>query len=497
MTDPSTSARTRDDGEPLLRDEAGIERWDDAADVVIAGLGCAGACAALEARAAGADVLVLERETLGGGTSALSGGLIYLGGGTPVQKQCGFEDSPDAMYRYLIEACGPGADAEKVRIFCERSVEHFHWLVAQGVPFRPSFHPESGSEPPTDDGLIFSGSEAAHPFASLARPAPRGHHPRHPGAAGGFLMQKLLAAVAASGARVTGGARARALVRASDGRIVGVVARTLEGERRVRARRGVVLTTGGFIQDDAMLERHAPWLLRCKVRIGCPGDDGSGIRLGLAAGAEAIRLDAASISLPYYPPGQLKQGLLVDATGRRFVNEDVYYGRAGELALRQHDGQAWLIVDDAIYARPLGGMKLRATGETIEELERELGFAAGSLQATVADYNRHAADRHDPVLHKAPAYLTPLAQPPFGAFDCRVERAIYAAFTLGGLRTLPTGEALSRTGAAIPGLYAAGRTTSGVCAQGYSSGLSLGDASLFGRLAGQQAARARGSGKAS
>ncbi len=381
-----------------LRSEAEIARWDDSADVVIAGLGCAGACAALDARAAGADVLVLERETLGGGTSALSGGLIYLGGGTPVQKQCGFEDSPEAMFQYLMAACGPGPDAAKIGLFCERSVEHFHWLVAQGVPFKASFHPESGTEPPTDDGLIFSGSEAAHPFATLARPAPRGHHPQKEGAAGGFLMQKLLAAVTASGARFAGAARAEALVQAADGRVVGVVARTLEGERRLRARRGVVLTTGGFIHDEAMLARHAPWLLRCKVRIGCNGDDGSGIRLGLAAGAEAIRLDAASISLPYYPPKQLKQGLLVNRAGQRFINEDAYYGRAGEFALLRHDGQAWLIVDDAIYARPMGGMKLRAVGESIAELEKELGFTAGTLTATGAD-----AARSDGASAAAPA----------------------------------------------------------------------------------------------
>jgi succinate dehydrogenase/fumarate reductase flavoprotein subunit len=473
---------------PLLRSASAIARWDDAADVVVVGLGCAGACAALEARAAGADVLVLERESLGGGTSALSGGLIYLGGGTPVQKQCGFEDSPEAMQAYLLAACGPGPDAAKIGLFCERSVEHFHWLVAQGVPFKASFYPEGGTEPPTDDGLIFSGSEAAHPFSALARPAPRGHHPQKEGAAGGFLMQKLLAALAASGARVVTGARGAALVLAADGRVVGVVARSAEGERALHARRGVVLTTGGFIHDDAMLARHAPWLLRCKVRIGCDGDDGSGIRLGLAAGAEAIRLDAASISLPYYPPKQLKQGLLVNRAGQRFINEDAYYGRAGEFALLRQDGEAWLIVDDAIYARPMGGMKLSAVGESIEELEAELGFTPGTLQATVALYNRYAASRHDPVFNKAPEYVSPLAQPPFGAFDCRVERAIYAAFTLGGLRTRPNGAVLTPSGAEIPGLFAAGRTTSGVCAQGYSSGLSLADASFFGRLAGHHAA---------
>jgi succinate dehydrogenase/fumarate reductase flavoprotein subunit len=478
---------------------SGSARWDDQADVVIAGLGCAGACAALEARAAGADVLVLERETLGGGTSALSGGLVYLGGGTPVQKQCGFEDSPEEMFKYLMAACGPGPDEAKIRLFCERSVEHFHWLVERGVPFKASFHPESGTEPPTDDGLIFSGSEAAHPFASLARPAPRGHHPRHPGAAGGFLMRKLLAATAAAGVRVQGGARATALVQEEDGRVAGAVVRTLEGERRVRARRGVVLATGGFIQDEGMLARHAPWLLRCKVRIGCAGDDGSGIRLGLAAGAEAIRLDAASISLPYYPPKAFKQGLLVNRAGQRFVNEDAYYGRAGERALLHQDGQAWLIVDDAIAGgggpggsgglRPMGGMRITAVGETVAELERELGFAPGSLEATVALYNRFAAERRDPVWHKAAAHVRPLATPPYGAFDCTVEHAVYAAFTLGGLRTRPDGAALTPAGEAIPGLFAAGRTTSGVCAQGYSSGLSLGDASFFGRQAGAAAAR--------
>jgi len=303
-------------------------------------------------------------------------------------------------------------------------------------------------------------------------------------------MQKLLAALAASGARVAAGAPNVSLVLAADGRVVGAVARTLTGELAVRAKRGVVLATGGFIHDDAMLARHAPWLLRCKVRIGCPGDDGSGIRLGLAAGAEAVRLDAASISLPYYPPKQLKQGLLVNREGQRFINEDAYYGRAGEFALLRHDGQAWLIVDDAIYARPMGGMKLRAVGESIEELEAELGFTAGTLQATVGLYNRYATDRHDPVFHKASEYVSALARPPFGAFDCTVEHAIYAAFTLGGLRTRPTGAVLTPGGEEIPGLFAAGRTTSGVCAQGYSSGLSLADASFFGRLAGRTAAGA-------
>ncbi|NJM84099.1 MAG: amino acid adenylation domain-containing protein, partial [Tabrizicola sp.] len=69
----------------------------------------------------------------GGGTSAMSGGVLYLGGGTKLQRACGFEDSPEEMFKYLMAACGPGPDEAKIRLYCDRSVEHFHWLVAQGV----------------------------------------------------------------------------------------------------------------------------------------------------------------------------------------------------------------------------------------------------------------------------------------------------------------------------------------------------------------------------
>ena len=89
--------------------------------------------------------------------------------------------------------------------------------------------------------------------------------------------------------------------------------------------------------------------------------------------------------------------------------------------------------------------------------------------------------------HKAADYVRPLV-PPLGAFDLRPGIAPYAPFTLGGLSTTVDGEVLHLNGSVIPGLYAAGRTTSGVCSFGYASGLSIGDSTYFGRLAGRRAA---------
>jgi len=233
-----------------------------------------------------------------------------------------------------------------------------------------------------------------------------------------------------------------------------------------------------------------PLALRCKFRVGAEGDDGSGIRLGMAAGAATRHLDKASISLPATQPWGLKRGILVDARGQRFVNEDAYYGRLGELALFRADGRAWLVVDDAVFEKPEYPRRVAAVGETPAELARELGLPPGALEATLALYNEHAARGADPVFRKAGEYVTPLATPPFGAFDCTTEASIYAAFTLGGLHTDVAGRVLDPDGAPIRGLYAAGRATSGLSVGGYSSGLSLGDGTFFGRRAGRSASTA-------
>ncbi|MBI4514396.1 MAG: FAD-dependent oxidoreductase [Deltaproteobacteria bacterium] len=473
-----------------VREVGSVKSWDIEADVVVVGLGCAGACAAIEAAEAGAEVLVLERAGGGGGTSANSGGLIYMGGGTPVQRACGFDDTPEEMFQFLLAALGPEPDEAKLRLFCGESVAHFNWFESHGVPFKYTFYPEPGTEAPSDDCLVYSGGEDTFPFNRIARPAPRAHKPRHPAAAGGFLMQKLVAAAERSGARIVCDARAETLVIDRDGAVAGLVLWRDLREQYVRARRGVILTAGGFINNRDMVARHSPRIWQCSFKLGVEGDDGRAIRMAMGAGADIIHMDAAEVAIPLTPPRRLMRGIVVNRFGQRFINEDTYYGRVGQEALFKHDGHIYLIADTAIYERNMIGFEPTYVEDTIAELEQSMGLPAASLQTTVEYYNRFAARGEDPLFHKLPEFIQPLTTPPYAAIDCRPERVLWATFTLGGLHTLPTGEVLDPDGRLIPGLYAAGRTTSGIAAWGYCSGISLGDGTFFGRQAGCRAAAA-------
>jgi 3-oxo-5alpha-steroid 4-dehydrogenase len=152
-----------------------IEQWDDTADVIVVGFGAAGSTAAFSAAEAGAEVLVTERTGGPGGAAALAEGIVYLGGGTPIQTACGFEDSLEDMYRYMMAACGPDPDEAKIACYCEESLGHFDWLAARGVPFDPTFCADTSMAPTGTEGLVYSGGEDAYPFNEIARPAPRGH----------------------------------------------------------------------------------------------------------------------------------------------------------------------------------------------------------------------------------------------------------------------------------------------------------------------------------
>lgn len=470
-----------------------VPRWDIETDVAVVGFGAAGSCAAIEAAAAGAKVQLFEVAAGFGGSAALSGGDIYLGGGTSAQRAAGFEDSVEDLYQYLLMAGGPGADTARVRLYADNALAHYEWLQAQGVPFKGTYVPGKWLEPVTDDTLIWCGSEAAWPFSERARPAPRGHAPQQDGwGAGKLLMECLAKRVEALGVTVHYSSRALCLITDDGGRVAGLVVR-IDGEPRfVRASGGVILCAGGFVCNEAMLQRYAPAALVCRTQTTGGNDDGSGIRMGMAVGADAIHMEQFFCTMPFFPPESLVKGIFVNQLGNRFINEDVYHGRATHYILRQPGARAWLLVDNAIFERPITNpnIEIAAVGETWEEVEQELGMPAGALVHTVEQFNRYAAKGEDPYFHKHANWLRPLTEGPFAALSYCASDFPASYFTLGGLHTLPTGQVLNVDGEVIPGLYAAGRTACGLprWGEGYSSGMSLGDSTFFGRQAGRHAA---------
>lgn len=470
-----------------------VSEWDYAADVVIIGFGAAGACAAIEATACGANVLLFERNSGSGGASGLSGGEIYIGGGggTDAQRAAGFRDGTEDFAAYLKAAGGPCADAAKCELYAREALDHYAWLKAQGVPYRGNYLPGKHIEPVDDSTLIWSGSEAASPFREIARPAPRGHVIQHQGWGGGRPLVDILERRAREhGVEIIVDARALALI--ADGeRIVGAVMRIDNRNRFVQARHGVILATGGFVMNEDMRRRYCPQTFRINSPIG-DKDDGTGILLGMAAGGDAIHMDQFFTTCPWTMPESHSHGVFVNEAGQRFINEDCYHGRVSRAAVDQPGDRVYLLLDNAHFQQPLdiAGISIAGTGDSWAEVEAELGMAEGTLSATMAFYNHHARRGADPLFDKQPPILTPLDQGPFVALELNFQTSYFSFFTLGGLRTSVDGEVLDRGGQPIAGLFAAGRCTSGLPAwgHGYSSGMSLADCTFFGRQAGRRAA---------
>ena len=472
---------------------AEVPGWDLETEVAVIGFGAAGACAAIEAAGAGAKVILFERNSGSGGASGLSGGEIYLGGsgGTQVQQAAGFIDTTEDFAAYLKMAGGPCVDEAKCDLYAVESVGHFAWLKAQGVPYRGNYLPGKVIEPTDDSTLIWSGSEAAAPFCNHAKLAPRGHVIQHMGWGGGRPLVDILEARArALGVDVIVDARAVALVQDGE-RIVGVVMRIDNQNRFVRAAKGVVLATGGFVMNEAMRRKYCPDSFKINSPIG-DKDDGVGIELGVSAGGDAIHMDQFFTTCPWTIPEPQAQGVFVNIAGQRFINEDCYHGRVSRTMIDQPGDRVYLLLDSAHFDQPLdlAGITIAGTGDSWEEVEGELEMPAGTLSATMEFYNRHAKQGRDPLFDKRTPILTALDQGPFVALELNFQTSYFSFFTLGGLKTSTDAEVLDRSGKPIAGLFAAGRCTSGLPAwgHGYSSGMSLADCTFFGRQAGRKGA---------
>ncbi len=535
-------------GQPLIVDDPESAHWDQCCELLVVGLGAAGASAAIHARQAGVDVLVLDRFGMGGAT-AKSGGVVYAGGGTKQQIRLGIEDTPEAMFQYLSMEVGDAVSENSLRRFCDESRSQIEWLESLGVRFDSEAPPPKTSYPKNGIYLYYSGNESVKPFCDAAPPAPRGHRTVCKGLSGKRLFSYLQKRVDALGIPVLKQTAARQLVQDASGRIIGVKAWQLTpgsaaaekheklirradwmhnglpaladklrarataieySEARpvmIRATRSVILTTGGFIFNQPMVAENAP-NYRHNMRLGTTACDGSGIRLGLSVGAAVDRMHKASAWRFINPPQSFTQGIVVNTEGKRFCNEASYGARLGVAMCDEQNGKAWMIVDKLIRRKALrealfGGiwgfqsvpaifmMLFAKRSASIIGLAHKLGLPPETLNATLHAYNHIALSGGTDGLGKTSEQMQRLTGP-FYAVDISASgnpMAPCPTITLGGLRVDESNSAvLNQEGEAIPGLYAAGRAAVGIASNGYVSGLSIADCLWSGKRAGLAAA---------
>lgn len=572
---------------------------DLAYDVVVVGSGAAGLTAALRA-ARSARVGLFEKTELVGGTSSISGGAVWIPN-NHLMSEAGLSDSPRQALSYLESLASGSLVGDVAESFVRSAEEMLRFVEsASPCRFRllrgcPDYHPEAvggclegRSLEPRLFNLSSLGGWAERIRCYDGRPRPfllsempfGGGAERVPEAVvrarmegglcgmGEALVGSLLSGCLAAGVSVhtefamtelcleeegAGGAAGAGGPEgagdsagqggsgvAGDGRsprVVGVRFAAPSGEVFVRAKRGVILATGGFEWNKELVRSflRGPML----APAGVPSNVGDGLTAALEAGAELDNTENAWWAPMAVIPGETAWGaprarlllaertrpgsIMVDRAARRFCNEASDYNSLGEafhrLGRNSDDpadaGRAWLIFDRNYERR--GSLVLKGrpadggtppwihAAEDLKGLGALTGLPPGALQETVREFNRWAAEGKDPAFGRgdsaydrfngdstrpgARATLAPLETPPYYA----LEVCIGALGTSGGPRTDARGRVLSRRGGEVPGLWAAGNVMAAPTGSVYGgAGGTLGPAMTFGYLAGGDAAQSAG-----
>lgn len=505
---------------PGSAEAVSAQHWDKKVDVVVVGSGT-GLVGALVAADAGLKVLVLEKHPGTGGTTLVSGGVVWIPL-NPVQAREGIQDNRADALTYLHHLAQGQADEELILAFLNRGGEmldyverhtKLRWRVSQLMGPIGDYHPE------------WAGSNVRGRSVEPVRPGTE--------RAGGLLIEGLLEALQARGVEILTGTPARQLVARDTPQgkeVIGVEAGHESQPLRIRARRGVLMASGGFERNEEM-KRH---FLRgpSPYTLGCETNTGDGIHMGMALGGDLRNMNevwGTSVytadakangkyrgSIPLMHPGGAPGGILVNRHGDRFCNEAGDYDSRwrtfqtlenwGDLSYRNIP--AFHICDQSLREssvlfgasknEPLP--KWAVTASTLAELGAKLGIDPKSLEATVADFNNHAAQGLDPYFHRGEGYydrrgrsdpsvtLKPLAmQGPF--YGAEVSPADMG--TCGGLRVDGRARVIDVFNRPIARLYASGNTT-GVGSPGASyggGGGTLGPALTFAYIAGQELAQ--------
>ena len=456
---------------PVLSSEQA--QFTDRAEVAIVGAGACGLCAALAARDGGADVLLIERDEVPRGTTAMSIGLIPAAN-TRFQRDRGIVDSVENFVGDILKRNEGKTDVARVHHIARESGPTIEWLVdAHAIPL--SLQNE-----------LYAGHSLYRMHGTV-------------GCTGGEVMDALYAAAKKAGVRFALETTAETIFADASGKIAGVRAVTKDARRDI-ACGALILASSGFAANREMVAKHIPEM--AKAGAYChPGAQGDAVRWGEGLGAALADLTSYQshgglmVDRPASVPWAhiLRGGIQVNATGRRFSDETANYAERAHDILAQPGGFAWSIFDQQIeeslanFMPYVDFLKIGKvlTADSAEQLVMITGLPPALID-TLREVADVAAGKIKDPLGRNFCDAKPLS-PPFKAV--KVTGSLY--HTQGGLEVDEHGRVLRADRTPFPNLFAGGGAARGIsgpgCA-GYLGGNGLLTASVYGRLAGTAAA---------
>ena len=466
------------------------ETWDFEADVVVVGYGTGGSAAAITACDADASVIVLEKMERGGQSCEWSGGIIY-GSNSSIQQKEGIEDSSDLMFDYYTAVGGGLSNPEVIRVLADRSGDTIDWLADLGVPF--FMVAKTGQEDRMDE---------------VTPAVPRGHFTQGMGRGVWKAVQE---AVESRDIEIMLNTKALELVAGADKTVLGVKAER-DGETiYVRAKKGVVMTTGSYSWNQKLISTFLPRYRGSWSQMP-PGLDGDGLvmcqRLGVDLAGVGIPvastpgIQSAELASPYgdvfgwacqVAPIGGAPFIMVNKNGVRFTNERHNYLFIVDDLLDQPERVSYAIFDEngrlhenvpgLTYVQPGWEAEMEAgllkQADTIGELAEIIGVDPEALEATIEEWNAAAEAGEVPEFGERD-FVEPIVQPPFYAAEVRTT----ISDPICGVVINAHAQVMDVDGNVIPRLYAAGSLTGGWIGEMYpGSGSFLCNAFNFGRVA--------------
>lgn len=442
----------------------------DSYDLVIVGAGGAGMTAAIEAKDAGLNPVILEKMPVAGGnTSKSSSGMNASE--TKFQKADGITDSNDAFYEETLKGGGGTNDKEMLRYFVDHSADAIDWLDTNGI---------------TLDNLTITGGMSEK----------RTHRPSDGSAIGGYLVEGLLKNVHEREIPIFVNTDVTD-IKKNDGTVNEVTVQVQGEKPKEITGKAIVVTTGGFGASKELIEEYRPDL-KGYVTTNQEGSTGDGIKMIEKLGGQAVDMDKIQI----HPTVQQDKGvligevvrgegaILVNNDGERFVNEMDTRDKVSAAITDLPDKSAYLIFDQGVRDRAKAidfydEKGYVTAGDSIEDLAKAINIPEETLAKTVTTWNSEVADKKDTQFNRTTAMDNDLSKPKYYAI--KIAPGIH--YTMGGVKINTNTEVLNADNEPIKGLYAAGEVTGGLHGDNRIGGNSVAEIIIFGRQAGQQAAK--------